>query len=111
MTKPATTNITLNIGGRSHVIATTPDETPHLRKLAAMVDDRLRALGIANNQTETRMLLIGALVLADELHALQSNGPVAEPAPIDAATLMRVTALADRVEKLALRLEQFEATH
>jgi cell division protein ZapA len=89
--------------------------------LAAMIDDRVRNLGLATNQTEARMLLIAGLVLADELHTLQTAKPTASapelpppplaaPAPeapqIDPAVLMRIAALADRVEKLALRLEQ-----
>jgi cell division protein ZapA len=121
MSGPAQINITLTIGGRSHVIAAAPGEEAHLRKLAGMIDERVRNLGLAHNQTEARMLLIAGLVLADELHTLQSTTPAAapppppapvEPAPstapaeVDPTVHARIAALADRVEKLALRLEQ-----
>ena len=128
MSEPANVNITLTIGGRKHVIAAAPDQEAHLRMLAGMIDERVRKLGMAANQTEARMLLIAGLVLADELHAVQiakpapAAVPAAPPAPplppapapeiaqIDPAVLERVAALADRVEKLALRLEQSDAT-
>ena len=102
-------NITLTIGGRNHVIATSAGEEAHLRMLAAMIDDRVRRLGVAHNQTEARMLLIAALVLADEVHG-QQHAPPAAPAAPDPALAARIADLADRVEKLAQRLEQSGAT-
>jgi cell division protein ZapA len=119
MTTP-TTNLTLKIGGRSHVLAVAPAEIPHLTMLARMIDERMRNLGPGQGQTEARMLLIAALTLADELHGLQTASPPAPPPAVEAAPtatapapsdeiapelLARVAALADRVEKLATRLE------
>lgn len=114
-------NVALTIGGRNHVISVGTDEEPHLRLLASMIDERVRKLGLGQGQTEARMLLVAALMLADELHTLQ-NAPAPEPAPprpapeptpapppavaeIAPEVLARVAALADRVEKLAARLE------
>jgi cell division protein ZapA len=114
-------NITLSIGGRSHVIAIAPEEADHVAMLAQMIDDRVRTLGVGHGQTEARMLVIAALMLADELHTLKNGAPVAEKvtpepqapepqapepqAPEPAILLQRVASLADRVEKLAARLE------
>lgn len=129
-------NITLTIGGRSHIIAIAPEEADHVTMLAQMIDDRVRMLGVGQGQTEARMLVIAALMLADELHTLQKGPPapapqaaapeLAVPAPaapepavpapaapessgnegeITPDLLTRVAALADRVEKLAARLE------
>ncbi len=119
-------NITLTIGGRSHIIAIAPEEADHVTMLAQMIDDRVRMLGVGQGQTEARMLVIAALMLADELHTLQKGPPAPAPqaaapepaAPAPAAPessgnegeitpdlLIRVAALADRVEKLAARLE------
>ena len=101
-------NLTLGIGGRSHVVSVAPEEEAHIGRLAAMIDDRVRKLGLIG-QTEARMLLFAALVLADELDAANSAPPpepVAIPAELPAGLIDRVTALADRVEKLAARLEQ-----
>jgi cell division protein ZapA len=127
-------NVSLSIGGRNHVISVGADEEPHLRMLAQMIDDRVSKLGVGQGQTEARMLLVTALMLADELHTLQSApapAPVPAPAPPEPAppepakraakattaaaeiapeVLARVTALADRVEKLAARLEHSPQT-
>jgi len=110
-----TRNLTLTIGGRNHVISIAPGEEDHLVMLAQMIDERVRKLGLAQSQTEARMLLIAGLVLADELHALQTGGSVAPPPPppppppapaVPPKLLAQMTELADRVEKLAARLEQ-----
>ena len=107
-----TRNLTLTIGGRNHVISIAPGEEEHLVMLAQMIDERVRKLGMAQSQTEARMLLIAGLVLADELHALQTGGSVAPPPPplpapaLPPKLLVQITELADRVEKLAARLEQ-----
>ncbi len=109
MTASETRNVTLSIGGRSHVMSVAPGEEAHVRMLARMIDDRVRKLGFVHGQTEARMLLVAALVLADELHTLQQAPPPPPPEPADPAPdhqlLAHITALADRVEKLAARLE------
>lgn len=105
MSDSAPRNIALTIGGRSQVLAVPPEEEAHVRKLAAMVDARVRRLGLTTGQTETRMLLIAALTLADELLAAEAAPP---PPPPEAspALIERIAELAERVEKLAARLEQ-----
>ena len=114
-------NLTLSIGGRKHVISIAPGEEDHLLTLAGMVDDRIGQLGLLG-QTEARMLLIAALTLADELLAMQTTpttepepepepepaAPLPVPAQINPELVARVAQLADRVEKLAARLEQSE---
>ena len=110
-------NLTLSIGGRNHVVSAAPGDEAHLLALAAMIDTRIRKLGMAHGQTEARMLLIAALTLADEVHALQNHRPAPPPPPPPPppapapepnapAIVARVTDLAARVEKLAARLEQ-----
>ena len=127
MSSTAPRNVSLSIGGRNHVISVAGDEEPHLRMLAQMIDQRVRTLSLGQGQTETRMLLVAALMLADELQTLQSAPRLSEPAPappepapakaspaktntsvvaeIAPEVLARVAELADRVEKLAARLE------
>jgi len=116
VTAPQNHNLTLSIGGRNHVISIAPGEEAHLLQLAGMIDERVRKFGLAHGQTEARMLLIAGLVLADELHTLQNAPAKAAPPPpepeppapaaIDPEIIARVAQLADRVEKLAARLEQ-----
>ena len=59
-----TRNLTLTIGGRNHVISIAPGEEDHLVMLAQMIDERVRKLGLAQSQTEARMLLIAGLILS-----------------------------------------------
>ena len=109
-------NLTLTIGGRAHVIAVPPEDEAHITALAQMIDEKVRAQGPGQGQTEARMLLIAALMLADELDGLRKGKTAAAPPPppppppppepaIPAAALARIADLADRVEKLATRLE------
>ncbi len=115
-------NVSLEIGGRRHVISVAGDEEDHLKMLAQMIDARVRKLDMGQGQTEARQLLVVALMLADELHSLKTAPasadaaqrqppaprPQKRPAPPEIApdVLTKVAALADRVEKLAARLEQ-----
>lgn len=91
-------NVVLAIGGRNFTVASAEGEESHIEMLGRMIDDRLKAMGGASGQSETRMLLFAALVLADELHEAHKGTPAAGPSP---AVIQRVEALAARVEKLA----------
>lgn len=110
-------NVTLSIGGRNFVVSATDGEESHIEMLGRMIDDRARKIG-AQNQSEPRMMLFAALVMADELHeahkAAPPPAPVPEPAPEPVVAepsgpspeiMARVAAIAARVEKLAAHLE------
>ncbi|MFN3456548.1 MAG: cell division protein ZapA [Novosphingobium sp.] len=105
-------NVSLPIGGRNFAVSCADGEEAHIEMLGRMVDERARKIG--GQQSETRMLLFAALMMADELHEAHraSPAPVAEPSPaptpaqIDPAVVDRVNTLAARIEKLAAALEQ-----
>ncbi|MGV3511935.1 MAG: cell division protein ZapA [Novosphingobium sp.] len=110
-------NISLPIGGRNFAVSCADGEEDHIEMLGRMVDDRARKIG--GQQSETRMLLFAALMMADELHEAHRIAPVPDatpamvPAPakiesaeVDPAMVDRVNALAERIEKLAAALEQ-----
>ncbi|WP_226015613.1 cell division protein ZapA [Novosphingobium sp. FKTRR1] len=109
-------NLHLTIGGRAYTVSADQDEQPHIEMLGRMIDERARRAGLASGQSEVRMLLVAALMLADELHEEHRKEPPPPPvaAPQDtaeavqarAATLARINALAERVEKLAGHLEE-----
>ncbi|ABD26410.1 conserved hypothetical protein [Novosphingobium aromaticivorans DSM 12444] len=109
-------NINLEIGGRQFAVSCADGEESHIEMLGRMIDDRARRMGGA--QSETRMLLFAALMLADELHEAHRQAPapqpVIEPVPAPPAikeeTVARVHLLAERIEKLALALEQDPAS-
>jgi len=104
-------NVNLPIGGRSFAVSCDEGEEEHIEMLGRMLDERARKMGGAPN--EARMLLVVALMLADELHEAHRHAPpptiVASPAPappaIDQTTLDRINALAERLEKLGEALE------
>ncbi len=107
------TNVTLTIGGRPYTVSAPDGEESHIEMLGRMVADRVTKAGAG--QSETRMLLFAALMLADELHELHRQMPppreeAPEPAPAVTAqpaaeVLARIETLAARVEKLAAHLE------
>lgn len=102
-------NVMLAIGGRTFTLSCAPGEEAHVAELARMVDARAAASGGIKGQSETRMLLLAALMLADDLHdarrelALSARSPEDEAAQDAAAE--RAERLADRLEALARQLE------
>lgn len=102
-------NLNLEIGGRRFAVSCEPDEQAHIEKLGRMLDTRVRDAG-AIGQSEPRMLLFGALMLADELHALrEDNGsPVAgreEEVQRNKELTTRIDTIAARVENIVRHLE------
>jgi len=91
-------NVTLQIGGRSYLVACAAGEEERVQELGQMIEDKVRELGPAGHN-ETRLLLFAALLLADELHEARRKGGGSAPA----------TDQADALEALATRLESFAA--
>ena len=95
-------NVTLQIGGRSYVVACAEGEETHVEGLGQLIDGKIRELGTSGHN-EVRLLLFAALMLADELHDVRNKGAsAATPAPDHAETL---ELLASRLEKYATSLE------
>ncbi len=95
-------NVTLQIGGRSYIVACAAGEEAHVEALGQLIDDKIRDLG-ASGHNEVRLLLFAALLLADELHDARGKGPTgAASAPDHAQTLEM---LASRLETYAAGLE------
>ena len=95
-------NVTLQIGGRSYIVACAEGEEAHVEALGLLIDGKVRDLGTSGHN-EVRLLLFAALLLADELHEVRGKGAgAATPAPDHAQTLEM---LAGRLEKYATSLE------
>ncbi|MGE3691325.1 MAG: cell division protein ZapA [Novosphingobium sp.] len=90
-------NVALDIGGRSFTVACADGEEHHVTKLGRMIDGKLAEMGDTAGQSESRLLLFAALLLADDLHEAGQRQP--------AADLPRLEAMAMRLENLASRLE------
>ena len=98
-------NVTLSIGSRSFAVACADGEERHVADLGRLIDEKVAAAG-AQGQTETRMLLFAALLLADEVHELRQRGGGKASLPDGFAD--RLAQVADRIENIASLLESDE---
>ena len=100
--------VTLEIGGRSYEVACRDGEEAHLIGLGRLVDSKAQDAGRAmGSMTESRQLLVTALLLADAINEKPSNG-VSGPAALthdDDAAAEAIERLAERMERLAAMLE------
>lgn len=105
--------VVVEIGGRTYSLSCRDGDEAHLTGLAAGIADKaislVRSLG---PMSEPRLLLMAALMVADELHDVRRGKPgadapaAAEPvakgvAPAAAAASLRLGALVARAEALA----------
>lgn len=104
-------NVNLHIGGRSYNVTCAPGEEEHVAMLGRHIDEKVRTMGGAAGQSESRSLLFAALLLADDLHELRHRDGA--PPPDNTAEIERlcgaIDAAAERLEKLAEHLEQAAA--
>jgi cell division protein ZapA len=106
------TMIDLNIAGRTYQVACREGEEDNLRSAARLVDGKSReALAGLGTLSEARQFLFASLLLADQLidkgpdATATKEAPPPAPAALDPALLLRAEALADRIESLAMTLE------
>ncbi len=92
--------ITLNVAGRSYVVAARDGEEPHLRRLEGILqkhaDTAVRASGGLNAE---RTLIYLALILADLLDEAERNPP-------EGVSPVLLERIADRLEAVAAALEE-----
>jgi cell division protein ZapA len=95
--------VDLFIAGRSYQIACREGEEENLKAAARLVDAKSReALSGLGTLSESRQLLFASLLLADQIVDQQRG---IAPAPADPIIAERVAALAERLEVLAISLE------
>ncbi len=98
--------INVNVNGRSYAVGCDDGQEEHVGYLAEYIDKRVQELvGTVGQVGEARLMLLAALLIADDLSELYDRIEAlerqAEPGGVDAA----VGALADRLETVAERLE------
>jgi cell division protein ZapA len=104
-------DVRLSIASREYVVTCRDGEETRLIELGAMVDEKVReAGGGAGGLSESRQLLFAALLLADQIKDGGSANQITTPTPAlpdESADQIAQTLeiLADRVERLAARLE------
>ena len=96
--------VSVEIGGRTYQLSCRDGEETHLQGLAAALAEKAASLTVSLGQlSEPRLLLMSALMMADELYDVKRGvAPASPPAPMPDD---RLTALVARVEALAGRLE------
>ena len=67
--------ISVNVNGKPYPLACAEGDEDRIRKLAAYVDTKARDLaGKLGHINESRLLLMSAVLIADELHEALENG-------------------------------------
>jgi cell division protein ZapA len=103
--------VDLTIAGRTYQVACREGEEDNLRAAARLVDGKSReALAGLGTLSEARQFLFASLLLADQLvddkpELAVTPSPPPAPALPDPALTLRAETLADRLESLAMALE------
>jgi cell division protein ZapA len=94
----------VQVNGRNYRVACGPGEEDRLLRLAADLDQRVSGLVRSFGQAgEGQLLLVAALLLADELD--EAKGAVKQIAGLDERASESLNHLADRIEQLAESLQ------
>ena len=103
--------VTLDVNGRPYVVGCEDGQEPHLVELARMFDRQVRQVSEQMGQLgDTRLFLMGALLLADELAETKARMATAQAdlgrlqsdhARLEARAVAALENAARRVEKLA----------
>ena len=105
--------VSVRVNGYSYILGCADGQEDHLRSLAADIDRRIDGIKVAAGPSgESRLLLMAALVLSDELYELRALSGYAQPLPPPEAArpepkaARRLTRLARRAEAIADMAEQ-----
>ena len=104
--------VTLRINGYSYLVGCEDGQEPHLKAMGDAVQTRIDSIKTLGQSGEARLLMLAALLLADELHdkeaALHTVRQAERPAPpaVDPAFDAAVRRLAVKAEEIAEALER-----
>lgn len=102
--------LAVTVNGKQYTIGCADGEEPHVARLAADLDRRVAALVRSIGAVgEARLLLMAALLVADELHELRHGGgasaAMSAPALLPTAVVGADEGVAARIDALAARIE------
>jgi cell division protein ZapA len=104
--------VTVRINGYSYTVGCQDGEEQHLQQMAEQVERRIDSIkAVAGQSGESRMLVMAALLMADDLFEMGKavkpapDGGPAAPAP-DTKLNRRLGKLAKRAEDIAAELGQ-----
>ncbi len=101
--------VTLRINGYAYPVGCEDGQEEHLQVMAAQVEERItRIKKMAGQSGESRLLVLAALLMADELHDLGialKDARAGKQPPRDPAIGRRLAQLAEQAEGIAARLD------
>jgi cell division protein ZapA len=98
--------VSVTINGRSYPVACNDGEEQRIGELARYVDGKVKLFARDLGQIgEARLLLLAALVLADELADAQAGSDATAANGAAGKLVTEVETLAQRIEAIATRLE------
>lgn len=110
-TRAATVKVDIQLLGRTYSVACEAGEEKRLETLAGYLDSKLRTLaGSLSSATESRLFMLAALMMADEVYDLKASAPSTRNAgnnpnaEHEAAYAAAVEHLTDRLQKITKRL-------
>jgi cell division protein ZapA len=104
--------LTIKINGYAYTVGCDDGQERHLIQMAAEVEARIDSIKALGGQSgESRLLVLAALLMADELHDTRSTlanlqNELARLPKTEADAKRRLARLADRAEAIAQDLEQ-----
>ncbi len=106
--------VTLRINGYSYLVGCEDGQERHLEAMGEAVQSRIDSIKTLGQTGEARLLMLSALLLADELHdkeaalaaGSRATAPLPGPAAIDPALDAAVRRLAVKAEEIAEALER-----
>jgi cell division protein ZapA len=99
--------VTVTINGYAHTVGCEDGQETHLRAMAAAVDQRVQSVkAVAGQGNEAQLLVLAALMLADELHDMRAEADALRMSRAPEVRLARkLGKLASKAEEIALNLE------
>lgn len=107
--------VTVKINGYSYTVGCEDGQERHLADMAEQVETRIDSIRRLGGQSgEARLLVLAALLMADELHDMKAELDAARATPAaksgrkggDGETTRRLNKLAQRAEQIAADLER-----
>ena len=101
--------VTVRINGYAYTVGCEDGQEAHLQAMAGAIEQRIgKVKGIGGQSGEARMLVLAAMLMADERHDLVVDraAAAAAPPPEPPVAESELASLAERAEGIAARLEQ-----
>ena len=102
-------HVTIRINGYAYTVGCEDGQEDHLTQMAAEIEQRINSIKAIGGQSgEARLLMLAALLLADELHDLRQSGAtkaeMPAPKPETGERRARLRRVAARAEEIAADL-------